>query len=123
MLVTSIFPFPTMLLQSIPNKPWFLSVCCTTVKHWEKEILLVPSNFSFSHSVFYLFRELCAIFIKFEIVSANSSSLEESKKIDVWEKVKCCCATLSSADAFNLKRSKIYCMEKDHHESKVFKMY
>ena len=24
-------------------------------KHWEKEKLLVTSNFSFSHSVFYLF--------------------------------------------------------------------
>ena len=24
-------------------------------KHWEKEKLLVTSNFSFSHSIFYLF--------------------------------------------------------------------
>ena len=35
---------------------------------WEKEKLLVTSNFSFSHSVFYLFVELSAIFIKSEIV-------------------------------------------------------
>ena len=35
---------------------------------WEKEKLLVTSNFSFSHSVFYPFRELSAIFIKFKIV-------------------------------------------------------
>ena len=35
---------------------------------WEKEKLLVTSNFSFSHSVFYQFGELPAIFIKFEIV-------------------------------------------------------
>ena len=37
-------------------------------KHWEKEILLITSNFSFTHSVFYLFRELSDIFIKFRIV-------------------------------------------------------
>ena len=36
--------------------------------HWEKEKLLGKSNFSFSHSVFYPFGELSAIFIKFEIV-------------------------------------------------------
>ena len=35
---------------------------------WEKEKLLVTSNFSFSHSVFYLSEELSAIFINFEIV-------------------------------------------------------
>ena len=48
-------------------------------KHWEKEKLLVTSNFSFSHSVFYPFEELSVIFIQFEISSANSLSLEESK--------------------------------------------
>ena len=35
---------------------------------WEKEKLLVTSNFSFSHSVFYPFEVLFAIFIKFKIV-------------------------------------------------------
>ena len=35
---------------------------------WEKEKLLIMSNFSFTPSVFYLFRELSAIFIKFTIV-------------------------------------------------------
>ena len=49
-------------------------------KHWggkstsllktlrEKEKLLVTSNFSFSHSVFYHFVELSSIFIKVKIV-------------------------------------------------------
>ena len=37
-------------------------------KHWEKEKLLVTSNFSFSHSVFYPFRENSGIFVKFKIV-------------------------------------------------------
>ena len=35
---------------------------------WEKEKSLVTSNFSLTHSVFYPFRELSAIFIKFKIV-------------------------------------------------------
>ena len=36
------------------NKPWFLCVCSTTLlkTQWEKEKLLITSNFSFSHSVF-----------------------------------------------------------------------
>ena len=34
----------------------------------EKKKLLIKSKFSFSHSVFYLFGELCSSFNKFEIV-------------------------------------------------------
>ena len=57
-------------LNPFPNKPWFLRVCSTSLLKtlWEKEKLLVTSNFSFSHSVFNLFKELSFIFIKFEIV-------------------------------------------------------
>ena len=57
-------------INPFPNKPWFLRVCSTSLLKtlWEKEKLLVTSNFSFSHSVFYPFRELPVIFIKFEIV-------------------------------------------------------
>ena len=40
-------------------------------KHWEKEKLLVTNNFSFSHSVFYPFGKLSAIFVKFEIVDCK----------------------------------------------------
>ena len=63
----------TVVLFSInpfPNKPWFLRVCNNGLLKtlWEKEKLLVMSNFSFSHSVFYPFGQLSAIFIKFEIV-------------------------------------------------------
>ena len=35
---------------------------------WEKEKLLLMSNISFSHIVFYPFEELSSIFIQFEIV-------------------------------------------------------
>ena len=53
-----------------PDKPWFLRVCRTSLLKtlWEKEKLLILSNFSFSHIVFYPFGELSAIFNKFEIV-------------------------------------------------------
>ena len=35
---------------------------------WEKEKLLLTTNFSFSHNVFYPFGELSANLIKFKIV-------------------------------------------------------
>ena len=53
-----------------PNKPRFLRVSTTNLlkTFWEKEKLLVTSNFSFFQSVFYPFEELAALFIQFEIV-------------------------------------------------------
>ena len=62
MLVTSFNPFP--------NKPLFIPVCsiCILKTLWEKEKLLVTSNFSLSHSVFYTYGKLPAIFIKSKIV-------------------------------------------------------
>ena len=52
------------------SKPWFLRVCSTNSLKtlWEKEKLLVTSNFSFCCSVFYLSEESSVIFIKFKIV-------------------------------------------------------
>ena len=59
-------------VNPFPNKPLFLRVFSTSLlcvgTLWEKEKLIVKSNFSFSHSVFYPFVELSSIFIKFEIV-------------------------------------------------------
>ena len=57
-------------VNPFPNKPWFLRVCGKSLLKtlWEKEKLLVTSKFSFSHSVFYPFGELSAIFIKFDVV-------------------------------------------------------
>ena len=53
-----------------PNKPLILLVCSASPLKtlFEKEKLLVTSNFSFSHSVFYRFGKLSAVFIKIEIV-------------------------------------------------------
>ena len=73
------------------NNPWCLSVCrtCLLKTLWEKEKLLVTSNFSFSHSVFYLCGELSAIFNKFEIVVCKLFQFD-SPKFVIWERVKCC---------------------------------
>ena len=79
MLVTSIlsffqqcFPkaFRFKVINRFPNKPWFLRVGSSSLLKtlWEKGKMLVTSNFFFSHSVFYPFRELFVIYIKFEIV-------------------------------------------------------
>ena len=44
-----------IIVNLFPNKPCFLGVCSTSLFKtlWEKEKLLVTSNFSFFHSVFY----------------------------------------------------------------------
>ena len=58
------------LVNPFPNKPGFLCVCTPSPLKtlWEKEKLLVTSDFSFSHSVFYPFQGLSASFITFKIV-------------------------------------------------------
>ena len=57
-------------LTLFQNKPLLLRVCGTGLLKtlWKKEKLLITSNFSFSHCVFYLFGKFSAIFIKFEVV-------------------------------------------------------
>ena len=52
-----------------PNKPWFLRVCSASLLKtlWEKDKLLVTSNLSFSHTVFYPFGKLSDIFVKLKI--------------------------------------------------------
>ena len=62
-------------INPFPNKPWFLHVFSTSLLKTlrQKEKLLVTSNFSFSHSVFYPFEDVFANFIKFEIVICNLS--------------------------------------------------
>ena len=64
------------------NQPWFLHVCSTNLSKtlWEKEKLLVKSNFSFSHSVFFILLENFLPFSSnLKLSSANSFSFEESK--------------------------------------------
>ena len=71
-MITTLY-WMIIFFNPFPIKPWFLRVRCTSLLKtlWEKEKLLVMSNFSFSHSVFYPCGELFSIFIKFEIVVCN----------------------------------------------------
>ena len=61
------------VLNPFPNKPWFLRVCSISLfkTMWEKEKLLVTSNFSFSQSVFYAFGHIPAIFIQLKVVACK----------------------------------------------------
>ena len=66
-----------------PNKPWFSRICSKNLSKtlWEKEKLLVMSNFSFYHSVFYRFGELSAISLNLKLLSANSFSFFFGKEL------------------------------------------
>ena len=84
-LVLGLFPFPSKPRSSVlcnnpfPNKPWFLRVCSTSLMKtlWEKEKLLVKSNFSFSLSVFSKFDNFLPFSSNLKLSSAKSFGLEE----------------------------------------------
>ena len=97
-VMSSLFPPPppfniqgrNHLTQGLPFRLLvFLRVCSIKLLKtlWEKEKLLVTSNFSFTHSVFYLFREISAIFIKFKIVVCKLFQIGSVWNL-VWERVK-----------------------------------
>ena len=62
--------YVVITVHPFPNKPWFLCVCCSSLLKtlWKKEKLLIMSNFTFSHSVFYPFGGLSVIFMEFKFV-------------------------------------------------------
>ena len=64
------FQYVFFTINPFPNKPCFLRVRSKSLLKtlWEKEKLLVSSNFSFSHSVFYRFGELSVNIIKLKSV-------------------------------------------------------
>ena len=66
----SSYKVENLSFNPFPNKPWFLRVCSTSLLKtlWEKKKLLVTSNFSFSHSLYYLLGEISTIFNKYEMV-------------------------------------------------------
>ena len=87
MSVEAFHPFPPVFKKHLSyyfnpfsNKPRFLCVFSTSLlkTQWEKEKLLVTSNFSFSYCVFYPLGGLSGILIKSEFV-VNSFSLGVSK--------------------------------------------
>ena len=73
------------------NKPWFLSICSKSLLEtlWEKEKLLVTSNFSFSNSVFYSFEELSDIFIHFWIVVCKLFQFGRVQNLSFRKGLKC----------------------------------
>ena len=73
---------------------------------WEKEKLLLTSNFSFSHSVFYPFGELAAFSIEFRIVICKTFSGWKSPKFVVWERVNAFVKSIGQADIHCLQ---IFC--------------
>ena len=87
-------PFHTMfskgfffkVINSFPNKPWFLRVCSTSLLKtlWEKEKLLVMSNFSFSNSVFYLFRDSFCHFRQIWNCRLQTFLVWKSLKFVIW---------------------------------------
>ena len=74
--------------KAFSNKPWFLRACSTSRLKtlWEKEKLLVTSNFSFSHSVFHPFEKLSSIFINLKIVFCKRCQFGRVYNV-VWERV------------------------------------
>ena len=64
-----------------PNKPWFLRVCSTSLLKtlWEKEKLLVTSNFSFPTVFSTRLENFLLLSSNLKLLSANSLNLEKSK--------------------------------------------
>ena len=81
LLCTGYCTFLKVLFNPLPNKPWFLCVCSTSLWKtlWEKEQLLVTSTCSCSHSVFYRLEKFLPNSLNSTLLSANSFSLEETK--------------------------------------------
>ena len=52
---------------------------------WEKKKLLVTSNFSFSHGVFYLFAEVSVIFIKFKVFVCSLFQFGRVLNLSFWK--------------------------------------
>ena len=89
------------LFNPFPNKPLFLSVCGTRLLKtlWEKEKLLVTSNFPFSHSVFHPFGDFAIFFTSkigvcklFQFGRVNNLSYgkrlkKESKILEIFSQV------------------------------------
>ena len=80
--------FGKRLTLSRTSPGFYVSAVQVLKTLWEKEKLLVTSNFSFSHSLFYPSKDLSVIFVKFEIVVCKLFQFEKSLKFAIWERVK-----------------------------------
>ena len=77
-------------INPFQNKPWFLRVCGASLWKalWEKEKLLIRSNFFFSHSVFYPSGVTFCHFHQIRNCRLQTLSVWKSLKFVVWERVK-----------------------------------
>ena len=68
-------------INPFPNKPWFLCVCRISLLKtlWEKEKLLLTSNFSCPTVFSTLLENFLPYSSNLKLVSANSFRLEDSK--------------------------------------------
>ena len=81
--------FPFMYFNPFPNKPLFLRVCSTSLLKtlWEKEKLLVTSNFSFSQCILPIWRT----FYNFDQelnCHLQTLSVWKSLQFVIWERLK-----------------------------------
>ena len=69
----------TLLFVPFPNKPWFLRVCRKSLLKtlWEKEKLVITSNFSFPSMFSTCLRNFLPFTSNLKLSSANSFSLVE----------------------------------------------
>ena len=77
-------------IDTFPNKPWYLhvwskSTCLKTL--WEKEKLLVTSNFYFQHSVSTHLENFMPFSTNLKLLSATFSAWK-SLEFVVWERVR-----------------------------------
>ena len=77
------------LFNPFSNKLWFSCINLSLLKTlWEKEKLLIMSNFSFFHSVFYLFWITFFHFCEIKNCRLQFLLVWSSLKFVIWERVK-----------------------------------
>ena len=74
-----------IIFNLLPTNPGLITGLKT---RWKEEKLLLTSNFSFFHRVFYLFGDFSAIFIKMEIIACKLLSVWKSLTFDQCDRVK-----------------------------------
>ena len=95
----SIYLLQVLWIDPFPNKPWILHAWSISLLKtlWEKEKLLVTSNFSFSHSVFYLFWITFRHFHQIWNCRLQTLLVWKCLKFVVWERVKTCVKVFCTA--------------------------
>ena len=77
------------IINPFQNKSWFSHVCSTSLLKtiWKEKKLFVTSNFSFSHSVFYLLRRTFWHFDQVSNCRLQTLSVWKSLKFVIWKRI------------------------------------